>query len=68
MKKHDFEFNVEQIKRGDKKYLEELQLFFDKADRIKDEELRAEILRQMHLCENRLVLIFEEFMSKLEKA
>ena len=57
MKKYNFELRVENIKRKDKVYLKELQIFFDKVDNVKDEELKKQILYQMHRCEERIIQI-----------
>ena len=57
MNKYNFESSVENIKRKDKIYLKELQTFFDKVDNVKDEELKKQILYQMHRCEERIIQI-----------
>ena len=48
-----------------KKYLKELQNFFDKADNIEDNNLRKKIIGQMLKCDDILTKIaesrFEEF-------
>ena len=52
-------------KEENKKYLKELQNFFDKADNIADEELKNKAIGQMLRCDNILTKIaenrFEEF-------
>ena len=61
----DRKINNRDWKERNKKYLKELQIFFDKADNIKDIELKQKIIGQMlryddiltKLAENR----FEEF-------
>jgi len=51
-------------KSKSKKYLLELEKFLDKAESIKDEKLRKEIIIQMLKCDKELTLwaekIFEE--------
>ena len=55
-------------KEENKKYLKELQNFFDKADNIADEDLRNKIVGQMLRCDEALTRIaenrFEEFFKK----
>ncbi len=55
-------------KEENKKYLKELQNFFDKADNIADEDLRNKIVGQMLRCDEILTRIaenrFEEFFKK----
>ena len=52
-------------KEENKKYLKELQNFFDKADNIADEDLRNKIVGQMLRCDDVLTKIaenrFQEF-------
>ena len=54
-------------KEENKKYLKELQNFFDKADNIADEDLRNKIVGQMLRCDEILTRIaenrFEEFFK-----
>ncbi len=54
-------------KEENKKYLKELQNFFDKADNIADENLRNKIVGQMLRCDEILTRIaenrFEEFFK-----
>lgn len=54
-------------KERNKKYLKELQNFFDKADNITDEDLRNKIVGQMLRCDEVLTKIaenrFEEFFK-----
>ena len=54
-------------KEENKKYLKELQNFFDKADNIADEEIRNKIVGQMLRCDEILTRIaenrFEEFFK-----
>lgn len=52
-------------KRENKEYLKELQIFFDKADNIKDENLKNDIICQMLKCDKVLTKIAEE---KIEEA
>lgn len=61
---NDFKSNIDNLKRNDKIYLKELQLFFDKVDSIEDEILRSQILYQMHRCEERIILMCSELMEK----
>ena len=64
MIKENFEINKE-WKEKDKKYVKELQNFFDKAENITDTELKKIIINQMLKCDNILTQIaelrFEEF-------
>ena len=54
-------------KEENKKYLKELQNFFDKAENIADEDLRNKIVGQMLRCDEILTRIaenrFEEFFK-----
>ena len=63
MKKYNFRFDIDELKKKDKLYLRELQLFFDKVDNIQDEELKLQILYQMHRCEKRIEQICEELIN-----
>jgi len=51
-------------KEGNKKYLKELQILFDKIENIKDSELKNNILNQMLLCDKVLTEIAEETFIK----
>lgn len=64
MKNHKFEENIYELKKKDKLYLKELQLFFDKVDNVQDEELKKQILYQMHRCEEQIILICEKLLKK----
>lgn len=64
MKKYNTKFDIDEEKKKDAVYLKELQIFFDKVDNINDEELKMAILRQMHLCEQRIIAICENLMNK----
>lgn len=64
MENNDFKFNIDELKKKDKVYLKELQIFLDKADNIKDEELKSQILYQMHRCEERIILMCTELVNK----
>ncbi len=64
MKKIDSELDIDELKRKDKLYLKELQVFLDKVESIKDEELKSQILYQMHRCEERIILMCKELISK----
>ena len=58
----------EDWKKENKKYLEELQKFLDKAENIENEELRNEIIIQMLKCDEQLTKIAEEqFKSYYEQ-
>lgn len=46
-------------KEKNKNYLRELQNFFDKADNIKDEDLKRKVIDQMIKCDNVLTQIAE---------
>ena len=50
-------------KEKNKKYLKELQIFFDRVDNIKDDELRQSIIGQMLICDEILTKIAEEKFS-----
>lgn len=60
MKKSKYEIDIDELKKRDSIYLKELQIFFDKVDCIKDDELKSQILRQMHLCEQRIIMMCED--------
>lgn len=47
-------------KEKNKRYLQELQNFFDKVDNIADIELRTSITNQMMMCDNVLTEIAED--------
>ena len=64
MKNHKFEADIYEQKKKDKLYLKELQLFFDKVDNVQDEELKKQILYQMHRCEERIILMCEKLLKK----
>ena len=61
----DKKINNRDWKERNKKYLKELQIFFDKADNIKDNDLKKKIIGQMLRCDDILTKIaesrFEEF-------
>ena len=61
----DRKINNRDWKERNKKYLKELQIFFDKADDIKDIELKQKIIGQMLRCDDILTKLaenrFEEF-------
>ena len=52
--------NFPDWKIKNKEYLTELQLFIDKADNIKNEELKNDIIKQMLKCDKILTKIAEE--------
>lgn len=64
MRKDNFKSEIDELKREDEAYLKELQLFFDKVDNIKDEELKREILYQMHRCEERIIQMCKKLVTK----
>ncbi len=64
MEKYNFKENIDELKKKDKLYLKELQIFFDKVDNIEDEELKSQVLYQMHRCEERLILMCMELLNK----
>lgn len=67
MEKEKFVLDIDELKKNDKIYLKELQIFFDKVSCIKDEELREQILQQMHICEQRIILMCEESLNRVKK-
>ena len=54
-------------KEKNKKYLRELQSFFDKADNIEDEKLRNTIIGQMLRCDDILTQIAENRFQEFYK-
>lgn len=52
--------NFPDWKMKNKEYLTELQCFLDRADNIKDEELKNDIIKQMLKCDKILTKIAEE--------
>lgn len=64
MKKCNCKFEIDELKKNDKLYLKELQIFFDKVDNVQDEELKKQILYQMHRCEERIILMCKELVNK----
>lgn len=64
MKECNLKLDIDKLKRKDKLYLRELQIFFDKVDSVKDEELKSQILYQMHRCEERIILMCKELINK----
>jgi hypothetical protein len=53
-------------KGNGQKYLKELQAFLDKAENIKDEELRKEVIFQMLKCDNELTILAEDMLKKYQ--
>ena len=51
-------------KEKDKNYLKELQIFFDRADNVADDELKNSIIRQMLRCDNALTEVSENMFIK----
>lgn len=64
MKEYNLKLDINELKKKDKLYLRELQIFFDKVDSIKDDELKAQILYQMHKCEERIILICTRLLNE----
>ena len=60
------DFKYKDWKSNSQKYLRELQAFLDKAENIKDEELRKEIIFQMLKCDNELTILAEDIFKKYE--
>lgn len=55
-------------KEGNKQYLKELQIFFDKVDNIEDNALKASVTNQMMICDELLTKIAEDmFVSCYEE-
>ena len=54
-------------KEKNKKYLKELQRFFDRVDNVEDEELRKSIIYQMLRCDQVLTDIAEEMFRDIIK-
>lgn len=63
----ELEKNINLINREWKEkndqYLGELQIFFDRVDNIKDNELRQSVISQMLICDEILTKIAEEKFS-----
>lgn len=64
MKECNFKLDIDELKRKDKLYLRELQIFLDKVNNVEDEELKSQILYQMHRCEERIILMCKELINK----
>lgn len=62
--KNNVELNDRRWKEENEKYLRELQIFFDKVEKIKDEDLRDNILNQMLQCDKALTEVAEETFVK----
>ena len=56
--------NKSNWKKKSQKYLLELECFLDKAQSIKDDNLRNEIIIQMLKCDNELTLLAEEIFKE----
>lgn len=63
MKECNYKLDIDELKKKDKLYLRELQLFFDKVENIKDDELKSQILYQMHRCEERIISMCKEIIN-----
>ena len=50
-------------KEKNKKYLKELQIFFDKADNIVDQDLRQSIISQMLICDKTVTDLAENMFK-----
>ena len=61
--KHIIDVKNRDWKEKNKKYLKELQIFFDRVDNIKDDELRKSVICQMLICDEILTKIAEEKFS-----
>ncbi len=65
LKKIEGNIDNKEWKEKNKKYLKELQNFFDKADNIEDKDLKQLIIGQMLRCDDVLTKIaenrFQEF-------
>ena len=57
-------YNEKNWKLKSKKYLLELEKFLDKAESIKDEKLRKEIIMQMLKCDKELTLCAEKIFEE----
>lgn len=57
----------EEWKRKNKKYLNELQKFLDKAENIENEALRKDIIIQMLKCDEELTKTAEEEFKKYDQ-
>ena len=64
MEKYNFKEDIDELKKKDKLYLRELQIFFDKVDNINDEELKSQLLYQMHRCEQRIILMCTNLLNR----
>lgn len=54
-------------KEKNKKYLNAIQIFLDKADNIKDEKLKQEVIGQMLRCDKILTELAVEEIDKNKK-
>ena len=57
----------EDWKKNNKKYLNEIQKFLDKAENIEDEELRRDIIIQMLKCDEELTKAAEAKFKSYEQ-
>lgn len=64
MEEYKLKADINELKKNDKLYIKELQIFLDKVDNIKDDELKSQILYQMHRCEERIILMCKELINK----
>lgn len=67
MKKTVLADDIWNLKKKNKKYLKELQIFFDMIENIENENLRFDIVSQMYKCEEKLVEILKTEMAKMNK-
>ena len=56
--------NKSNWKKKSQKYLLELECFLDKAQSIKDDNLRNEIIIQMLKCDNELTILAEQIFDE----
>lgn len=61
------DINNKDWKEKDKRYLKELQSFFDKAENIEDSNLKQKIIGQMLKCDDVLTQIAENRFRELYK-
>lgn len=64
MEEYRLKLDINELKKSDKLYIKELQIFLDKVDSIEDDELKSQILYQMHRCEERIISICKELINR----
>lgn len=67
MKNNILSDDIWNLKKKGKRYLKELQKFFDMIENIENEELRFDIVNQMYKCEEKLVELLKVEMLKMNK-